>query len=407
LFNATNDYKEINMKIKKNIFLFALIICVLFAVAGVSAVDVNDTLSVSDETAEDMDLGISDSEAIFTESNSSEVISSEAVSCENLSSTEENAISRANDLEVLSFVPVDARDGDEISAYFATTKLKTTYGSGETFQVNVFDSKTKMPVAHAKVLLKIYTGKKCKEVTVTANNDGVAIYPISKLSMGTHKIIISSKSSNVKADTIKSSVKISKAALTVSAPRVTNTYKKSQAFKVTVKNKKTGKAIKGVKVIIKVYTGKKYKTYKAKTNSKGLAKFNTKKLSVGKHKVVIKIKGTKKLKAKSAKSSIKIVKSSPATAKPKIKTHFEFWDVDYEYNLDGTFREYVYSVRLCDADGNEIVKEIIVKYNGYQNKKYSNEDIVLTQLTINRYGDYLTVIFEGDDKYEGCSYKLR
>ena len=44
---------------------------------------------------------------------------------------------------------------------------------------------------------------------------------------------------------------------------------------------------KGLKIKVKVYTGKKAITYKLKTNKKGVAKLNTKKLSKGKHKLVI------------------------------------------------------------------------------------------------------------------------
>ena len=68
---------------------------------------------------------------------------------------------------------------------------------------------------------------------------------------------------------------------TVSAPKVTAKYKKSKYFTVKIKNKVTKKVLKNTQIILKVYTGKKYKTYKVKTNSKGIAKFNTKKLSVG------------------------------------------------------------------------------------------------------------------------------
>ena len=49
----------------------------------------------------------------------------------------------------------------------------------------------------------------------------------------------------------------------------------------------TKKAVKKVKIKVKVYTGKKYKVYKLKTNKKGIAKFNVKKLKKGTHKVII------------------------------------------------------------------------------------------------------------------------
>ena len=79
---------------------------------------------------------------------------------------------------------------------------------------------------------------------------------------------------------------------------------KSTSAKVTVKANK--KAVKKVAVKVKVFTGKKSKTYNIKTNNKGVAKLNTKKLKVGKHKVVIS-SGNSNYKI-SAKSKITIKK---------------------------------------------------------------------------------------------------
>ena len=78
-------------------------------------------------------------------------------------------------------------------------------------------------------------------------------------------------------------------------------------FQVTVKNTKTKKVIKGVKLTLKVYTGKKYKTYTVKSNSKGIAKLNVKSLTVGTHKVVVN-SANKYCVAKAKTSTIKITK---------------------------------------------------------------------------------------------------
>ena len=83
----------------------------------------------------------------------------------------------------------------------------------------------------------------------------------------------------------------------------------SKYFQITVKNTKTKKVVSaGIPIKVKVYTGKTYKTYTLKTNSKGIAKLNVKSLKVGTHKVVIS-KGSSYTTAKSATSSIKITKS--------------------------------------------------------------------------------------------------
>ena len=59
-------------------------------------------------------------------------------------------------------------------------------------------------------------------------------------------------------------------------------------MKITVKDKLTKLPIKNLKIKVKVYTKKKYKTYTLKTNANGIAKLSTKKLKLGSHKFVIK-----------------------------------------------------------------------------------------------------------------------
>jgi len=58
-------------------------------------------------------------------------------------------------------------------------------------------------------------------------------------------------------------------------------------LKITIKSKITKKAAKSVKIKVRVYTGKKAKTYKLKTNKKGVAKLKTSKITKGKHKLII------------------------------------------------------------------------------------------------------------------------
>ena len=72
------------------------------------------------------------------------------------------------------------------------------------------------------------------------------------------------------------------------ADKVAFKYKSKNYFKVKVENKYDDDIpIKNVKVKLKIYTGSKSKTYIVKTNSRGIAKFNTQNLKPGSHKVVI------------------------------------------------------------------------------------------------------------------------
>lgn len=74
--------------------------------------------------------------------------------------------------------------------------------------------------------------------------------------------------------------------LKASAPVVYNTYKKKGTFKITIKDSNK-KPMKKVKIKVKVYTGKKSKTYTLTTDKKGVATLSTKTLKKGTHKVVM------------------------------------------------------------------------------------------------------------------------
>ena len=134
------------------------------------------------------------------------------------------------------------------------------------------------------VIFKVFTGKNYRTYRETAGSDGDVIFEIpTKLDAGIHKIQVIVEKEIMKT----TSIKIDKARTIVKAPQVTNKFKKSAYFKVTIKNKETKRMLSNVKVKIKVFTGKKFKTYTVKTNKKGIAKINTKNLKTGKHKVVI------------------------------------------------------------------------------------------------------------------------
>ena len=94
--------------------------------------------------------------------------------------------------------------------------------------------------------------------------------------------------------------KLIKTQTKVNAPKLTKIQNESKTFDITVKDKKTKKPIKNLKLKLKI--GK--KVYTIKTNSKGVAKFNTKSLDVGTYNVVI-YSGNDKYYV-SAKSTIKI-----------------------------------------------------------------------------------------------------
>lgn len=165
-------------------------------------------------------------------------------------------------------------------------KYSTTHYSYYSFKVsaNVGDEY----IENVKIKVVVYKGSKTKTFYSYIDFDEPYAYiPLYKLSAGKYKAKIYLESKYYKADppTIKFSIK--KAKTIVSAKKITAKYKKSKMFTVKIKNKATRYAVKNLKIKIKVFTGKKSKSYTVKTNKKGVAKFNTKKLKRGTHNVVI------------------------------------------------------------------------------------------------------------------------
>lgn len=275
-------------------------------------------------------------------------------------------------------------------------KLSTTYGSGKYFQVKVVNSKTNNPISGVKLSLKVYTGKKYKTVTITTNSKGIAKYSASTLKVGSHKIVASLKNKKLFSGKAKtSSIKVSKAKITISAPKSVSVYK-SGTFKVTVKNKNTGKAMKGIKVTLKVFTGKKYRTYNVKTNSKGVASVSTKSLSVTTHKVLVNVKGTSNVKKASAKSSVKVIKQKTPTSIRNSSIVYKYLD-DKRIGVSGVFGVYANNKLLNNADID------LYLANGIYLKTISSGSQSFISFTMGN----IKLKFDGDAYYSPSSYIIK
>ena len=195
------------------------------------------------------------------------------------------------------------------TAKLTAPKVTAYYKQGKNFIVKLVNTKkSNQPIYYAKVNLKIFiSSTRYYPIKAYTQLDGKVKLPID-LNSGNYKVVVScGNSKNYAAKQVTSKIVVKKAPTKLTPAKLTSKKGESKYFKVTVKNTKTKKVIKGVKVNIKVYTGKKYKTYKVKTNSKGIAKLNVKSLSVGTHKVVV-TSANKYCVAKAAKSTIKITK---------------------------------------------------------------------------------------------------
>ena len=194
------------------------------------------------------------------------------------------------------------------SAKITAPKVTAYYKQDKYFTVKLTNSKNNKAIYDAKINIKIYvTSKSYYNYNGNTGLNG-QLKLLINLKPGTYKVLVSgADSKNFTAKQVTSKIVVKKAPTKLYPTKLVAKKGESKYFKVTVKNTKTKKIIKGVKLTLKVYTGKKYKTYTVKTNSKGIAQFNVKSLSVGTHKVVVN-SANKYCVAKAATSSIKITK---------------------------------------------------------------------------------------------------
>lgn len=190
---------------------------------------------------------------------------------------------------------------------FIPTKLSTSYASGKYFTVKVKNMYTKHLMKDVKLKLKVYTGKSFKTYSVATDSKGVAKFDVSKLSLGSHKVTINNANKNMDGFEKTSQITITKAKLSIAAPKISANHTTASTFKITVKNKETNKAMSGVKATIKVWSGKTYKTFTVKINKNGQASISTEGLNIADYNVDIAVKATSKINKATAKSTISII----------------------------------------------------------------------------------------------------
>ena len=173
--------------------------------------------------------------------------------------------------------------------------------------------------------------------------------------------------------------------------KLTTTYDSGKSFKITATSNK--KPVSGVKLAIKVYTGKKSKTYYATTNSKGVANFkHASTLKIGSHKVeissankkIIISKKTSTIKVKKAKT---IVKAPKVTAKAKKNKYFK--------------------ITVKNKATKKVVKKLKIKvkvYTGKKAKKYTlktnKKGVAKIKTKSLKKGSHKVVISSGNSKYK-------
>lgn len=245
-------------------------------------------------------------------------------------------------------IPEDEPSEEDPIVPQITLSQSGTTSKNKTVTVKVVDSNSGLALNNTQVALSILNSKGTvvKSLNLTTDENGQAS---SKISLGpgiySVKAIIDSTSATLSNFKITKPVKIT-------ATKLTTIYKSTKKFKVKVVDE-DNKAVSGVKVKIRVYTGTKYKTYTATTNSNGLATLKVSAFKRGKHKVLVFINDTL-YPAKKVSSSIKL-NPRPVVIKAVSVTDKEFGALAITVK-DKTLKKYV--------DG------IPVKLLVYTGKKY-------------------------------------
>ncbi|MBR4448559.1 hypothetical protein [Methanobrevibacter sp.] len=104
-------------------------------------------------------------------------------------------------------------------------------------------------------------------------------------------------------------ITVKKATAVIKASKLTVALKSAAAWTIKIVDPRNNNPIANMKVTLKVYTGKKYKTLTLYTNSKGEVSYKTKSLAKGTHKIVVSA-SHKGYTLNSLKSSITVVKQT-------------------------------------------------------------------------------------------------
>ncbi len=248
---------------------------------------------------------------------------------------------------------------NKVSVMISAPKASVYYNSGKTWSIKLYDGKSKDALSNMKVTVKVYTGSKLyKSFTLTTDAKGIASLKVSTWTVGAHKVVVSFSKDGYTSKTVDSVVTILKTPVVITAPKFSVYLKTAKKWSIKVVDSKTKKAIASTKLTLKVFTGKKYKSYFVKTNSKGIATFATSGLAVGTHKVLVSFSKTGYV-SKSVSSSI-VVKPIPLTIK-----------ADFSYGSGGSTVRATVTNKLTGQPANGISVKLIVYTGSKVTKTYT------------------------------------
>ena len=244
--------------------------------------------------------------------------------------------------------------------------------------------------------------------TVSRNNIEVVGHPeafirlsnnvitVSNLPVGSYTLRVVSTPEQGSSPAIgTTSINVRKATAVIKASKLTVAYKKGSKWIIKLVDSKTGKPISNMKLTLKVFTGKKYKTVKIRTNSKGEATYKTKSLSKGKHKVIVSATHSG-YNFNTLTSSIKVIKQKTLKFKVYKKTLKDGASLSIEVTRNKKPINGV-KVKLLIYTGKKLTKTVILKTKK-EGKKKGVVGYATNELSV---GTHKVVIMPVDIKYAG------
>lgn len=172
---------------------------------------------------------------------------------------------------------------NKVPAFFNVDDFKTIYNSGKYLTVELRDVENYFKsINNVKLALKVNG----KTYYATVKNN-IAKFNVSKWKTGNYKAYINILN-NYKAPTEKINIQINKIPTIVKTNKITAKIHRDKKLNIKIINKKTKKPVPFIKIKVKCFNGKKYKTYTLITDEKGQTHLYTCCLKIGTHKVVIK-----------------------------------------------------------------------------------------------------------------------
>lgn len=317
---------------KKFLVILLFLIIAVCAVSAVNAEEIGENSEIIsednaieevsvDESIQDDSVGENAMDEKLGEDASSEVVEMKneyAAEITIKESDEKTLTSKNTDKEILSTSDYDLK--------VSLVKQTGKYASDKKLYFKVVDAVTGEGWRIDDLEIEYYDGILKEWIPVadlSTNSNGIAVLKWSKTGLGSGTFKVKASSFLYESNTLQKKIIISEkvvkkpVSVTIKPTKLSTTYKSGKYFKAKVINSKTKKPVKGVKVTLKVFTGKNAKTVTLTSNSKGIIKYSSSKLKVGKHEVVLKVKKSKSFTGKTKKSYIKISKkkSSSNTAK--------------------------------------------------------------------------------------------